>query len=254
MSRLGTEIQRYRTRGPGPLVVFGVLATRSRPSEADHVTRQSRTKSRTCWPRRSQSLGLELLGAEYLPAPGSAVLRLYIDVPAGRGRRGRAALGHHRGLRGGQPRGFRAARCRGSDQPATTRWKCPRRASTARCSRRRSSRASSASRRRSALKLPQDGRRRLQGKIDARRRRAASCSSSTATSSTVRVRNIDKARLVPDWAALGFAAAPKRARARRAEQAQAEEAARRTAKKQNQPNRNQPSRRRDKPPACGVKK
>src|SRR3546814_6853685 len=29
-----------------------------------------------------QSLGLELLGAEYLPAPGSAVLRLYIDVPA----------------------------------------------------------------------------------------------------------------------------------------------------------------------------
>ena len=30
-----------------------------------------------------QSLGVELLGAEYLPAPGSAVLRLYIDVPAG---------------------------------------------------------------------------------------------------------------------------------------------------------------------------
>ena len=29
-----------------------------------------------------ESLGLELLGAEYLPAPGSATLRLYIDVPA----------------------------------------------------------------------------------------------------------------------------------------------------------------------------
>ena len=29
------------------------------------------------------SLGLELLGAEYLPAPGGALLRLYIDVPAG---------------------------------------------------------------------------------------------------------------------------------------------------------------------------
>ena len=28
-----------------------------------------------------QALGLELLGAEYLPAPGSALLRLYIDVP-----------------------------------------------------------------------------------------------------------------------------------------------------------------------------
>ncbi|MEO6137158.1 MAG: ribosome maturation factor RimP, partial [Luteimonas sp.] len=29
-----------------------------------------------------QSLGLELLGVEYLPAPGGALLRLYIDVPA----------------------------------------------------------------------------------------------------------------------------------------------------------------------------
>lgn len=28
------------------------------------------------------SLGLELLGAEYLPSPGGAMLRLYIDVPA----------------------------------------------------------------------------------------------------------------------------------------------------------------------------
>ncbi|HEX2082889.1 MAG TPA: ribosome maturation factor RimP, partial [Xanthomonadaceae bacterium] len=28
------------------------------------------------------SLGLELLGVEYLPAPGGATLRLYIDVPA----------------------------------------------------------------------------------------------------------------------------------------------------------------------------
>ena len=29
------------------------------------------------------SLGLELLGAEYLPSPGGAMLRLYIDVPQG---------------------------------------------------------------------------------------------------------------------------------------------------------------------------
>ena len=28
-----------------------------------------------------ESLGLELLGVEYLPAPGGALLRLYIDVP-----------------------------------------------------------------------------------------------------------------------------------------------------------------------------
>src|SRR5690606_19842315 len=32
-----------------------------------------------------ESLGLELLGVEYLPAPGGATLRLYIDVPAGEG-------------------------------------------------------------------------------------------------------------------------------------------------------------------------
>jgi ribosome maturation factor RimP len=30
-----------------------------------------------------ESLGLELLGIEYLPAPGGSVVRLYIDVPAG---------------------------------------------------------------------------------------------------------------------------------------------------------------------------
>ncbi len=28
-----------------------------------------------------QALGLDLLGVEYLPAPGGATLRLYIDVP-----------------------------------------------------------------------------------------------------------------------------------------------------------------------------
>ena len=28
------------------------------------------------------SLGLELLGIDYLPAPGGAVVRLYIDYPA----------------------------------------------------------------------------------------------------------------------------------------------------------------------------
>ncbi|HEX5664875.1 MAG TPA: ribosome maturation factor RimP, partial [Xanthomonadaceae bacterium] len=28
-----------------------------------------------------QTLGVELLGVEYLPAPGGATLRLYIDVP-----------------------------------------------------------------------------------------------------------------------------------------------------------------------------
>ena len=32
-----------------------------------------------------ESLGLELLGIEYLPAPGGATLRLYIDVPAADG-------------------------------------------------------------------------------------------------------------------------------------------------------------------------
>jgi ribosome maturation factor RimP len=155
-----------------------------------------------------QSLGVELLGAEYLPAPGSAVLRLYIDVPAGQETDA-----------DGQPRSVTIEDCEavsrevsaqldvedpisgmytlevsspGIDRPLFTLEHYQRfLGETAKV----------------GLKLPQDGRRRLTGKI------ARVDGDSVvfhidgveANEFVVAVGNIDKARLVPDWAALGFA-------------------------------------------------
>lgn len=155
-----------------------------------------------------QSLGVELLGAEYLPAPGSAVLRLYIDVPAGQETDA-----------DGQPRSVTIEDCEavsrevsaqldvedpisgmytlevsspGIDRPLFTLEHYQRFiGETAKV----------------GLRLPQDGRRRLTGKI-------ARVDGDTvvfhidgveANEFAVAVGNIDKARLVPDWAALGFA-------------------------------------------------
>src|SRR3546814_6269307 len=52
----------------------GTLAEASTEQMTDKATQIATLLAPTI-----QSLGLELLGAEYLPAPGSAVLRLYID-------------------------------------------------------------------------------------------------------------------------------------------------------------------------------
>ena len=147
-----------------------------------------------------EALGLELLGVEYLPAPGSALLRLYIDVPARASSRARSTIedceavsrevsalldvddpisGHYT-LEVSSP---------GIDRPLF---------SAAQFARFVGEQA------KVALRLPQDGRRRLQGAIAARRRRATSSSAQDGkASSRVRADNIDKARLVPDLAALG---------------------------------------------------
>ena len=93
-----------------------------------------------------RALGLELLGAEYLPAPGGAVLRLYIDVPEAEA--GERNVGIE-GLRTREPRGFGAGSTSRIRSAATTRWKCRRRGWNARCSAPRSSRASPARPRRS---------------------------------------------------------------------------------------------------------
>lgn len=152
-----------------------------------------------------ESLGVELLGAEYLPAPGSAVLRLYIDVPADR------AVDDN-----GQPRSVTIEDCEavsrevsaqldvedpisgqytlevsspGLDRPLFTLEHFARFAGqTAKV----------------GLKLPQDGRRRLQAQIV--RVEGDSVVFLLETGEfVVPSGNIDKARLVPDWAALGFA-------------------------------------------------
>ena len=152
-----------------------------------------------------ESLGVELLGAEYLPAPGSAVLRLYIDVPADR------AVDEN-----GQPRSVTIEDCEavsrevsaqldvedpisgqytlevsspGLDRPLFMLEHFERFAGqTAKV----------------GLKLPQDGRRRLQAQI-ARVEGDNVVFLLETGEFVVPSGNIDKARLVPDWAALGFA-------------------------------------------------
>ena len=151
-----------------------------------------------------ESLGLELLGIEYLPAPGGALVRLYIDVPAGE-------AGDD-----GEPRAVGIEDCEavsrevsaqldvedpisgnytlevsspGLDRPLFTRAHFARFAGqTAKVT----------------LKLPQDGRRRLTGSI-ARIEGDQITFLVDGAEFTTAVDNIDKARLVPDWAALGLA-------------------------------------------------
>jgi len=149
-----------------------------------------------------RALGLELLGAEYLPAPGGAVLRLYIDVPedeAGERTVGiedceRASrevsaqldvedpISGHYTLEVSSP---------GLERPLFAAAQFARFAGeTAKV----------------ALKLPQDGRRRLQGTI-LRVDGDDVAFGVDGNELVVAIDNIDKAKLVPDWVALGLAPA-----------------------------------------------
>ena len=149
-----------------------------------------------------RALGLDLLGAEYLPAPGGAVLRLYIDVPeAEAGERSvgiedceRASrevsaqldvadpINGHYTLEVSSP---------GLERPLFGAAQFARYAGAAA---------------KVALKLPQDGRRRLQGTI-LRVDGEQVAFEVDGKELVVDVDNIDKAKLVPDWAALGLAPA-----------------------------------------------
>lgn len=150
------------------------------------------------------SLDLELLGVEYLPAPGSALLRLYIDVPeAASGEEARAVtiedceavsrevsaqldvedpIGGNYTLEVSSP---------GVDRPLFA---------PAQFARFLGERA------KVALKLPQDGRRRLQGVIAAVEGERIGFDID-GTPFEIGFDNIDKARLMPDWAAMGLAPA-----------------------------------------------
>jgi ribosome maturation factor RimP len=148
------------------------------------------------------SLGLELLGAEYLPSPGGAMLRLYIDVPAGEGEAPRAVtiedceavsrevsaqldvedpITSHYTLEVSSP---------GIDRPLFGATQFARFLGESA---------------KVTLRLPQDGRRRLQGQI-ARVDGENITFNVDGNEITVRADNIEKARLVPDWAALGLSA------------------------------------------------
>ena len=148
------------------------------------------------------SLGLELLGVEYLPAPGGAVLRLYIDLPEGAERQVgiedceavsrevsaqldvEDPISGHYTLEVSSP---------GVDRPLFTAAQFARFAGDEV---------------KLGLKLPQDGRRKLQGRI-LRVQGDDIVLLVDGVESTVAMENIDKARLVPDWAALGMAPAKK---------------------------------------------
>ncbi len=149
-----------------------------------------------------ESLGLELLGIEYLPAPGGATVRLYIDVPAADAasrsvgieecetvsREVSAQLDVADPISGNYTLEVSSP---GLDRPLFGVAQFARFVGeTAKVT----------------LKLPQDGRRRLQGEI----LRVDGSTIAFAVDGAeigIDAANIDKAKLVPDWIALGLAPA-----------------------------------------------
>jgi ribosome maturation factor RimP len=187
-------------KGPGgPLAVSGGDV----PEDAgSRLMTDKATEIATLLAPTVQSLGLELLGVEYLAAPGGALLRLYIDVPADAGEERTVGIedceatsrevsaqldvadpiSAHYTLEVSSP---------GVDRPLFTAAQFARfTGETAKV----------------ALKLPQDGRRRLQGAITAVDGDRITFDVD-GIAFVVAIDNIEKARLVPDWAALGLAPA-----------------------------------------------
>lgn len=148
------------------------------------------------------SMGLELLGIEYLPAAGGATLRLYIDVPQAESkvravgiedceavsREVSAQLDVEDPVAGNYTLEVSSP---GLDRPLFGAAQFARFVGeTAKV----------------ALKLPQDGRRRLQGRI-LRVEGTHIAFEVDGAEFGVDAANVDKARLVPDWVALGLAPA-----------------------------------------------
>ena len=153
-----------------------------------------------------QALGMELLGIEYAASGGSALLRLYIDVPAStEGEPARAVtiedceavsrevsaqldvedpISSHYTLEVSSP---------GIDRPLFNAAQFARFTGESA---------------KVTLRLPQDGRRRFQARIARVEGQDITfeLGEGSPAQITVRADNIDKARLVPDWAALGLGA------------------------------------------------
>lgn len=147
-----------------------------------------------------QALGLELLGIEYLPAPGGATVRLYIDVQEAEretrhvniedceavSREVSAQLDVEDPITGNYTLEVSSP---GVDRPLFTLAHFVRHVGESV---------------KAVLKLPQDGRRRLLAKI-VRIDGQDILFDVDGHDLLVAFDNIDKARLVPDWAALGLA-------------------------------------------------
>lgn len=149
-----------------------------------------------------ESLGLELLGIEYLPAPGGATVRLYIDVPQAEGdarsvgiedceavsREVSAQLDVEDPITGNYTLEVSSP---GLDRPLFGAAQFARFVGESA---------------KVVLKLPQDGRRRFVGKI-VRVDGAMIVFAVDNAEIEIDAANIDKAKLVPDWVALGLAPA-----------------------------------------------
>jgi ribosome maturation factor RimP len=153
------------------------------------------------------ALGLELLGIDYLPAPGGATVRLYIDVP-------QAQAGHA----DAEPRQVGIEDCEAVSREVSAQLDVEDPISgnytlevsspglerplfgAAQFARFAGETA------KVTLKLPQDGRRRLQGTI-LRVEGSTVVFDLDGAEFAADAANIDKARLVPDWVALGLAPA-----------------------------------------------
>lgn len=147
------------------------------------------------------SMGLELLGVEYLPSPGGAVLRLYIDRPGADA----SAEGQGVGIEDCEAVSREVSAQLDVEDPISGNYTLEVSSpgvdrllfTPAHFLRFQGGDA------KVVLKLPQDGRRRLTGRI-------AAVEGDTITFEVdgqplaVDAGNIEKARLVPDWAALGY--------------------------------------------------
>jgi len=147
-----------------------------------------------------KSLGLELLGVEFVPSTGSALLRLYIDVE-----------GRHVGIEDCESVSREISALLDLNDPISSEYTLE--VSSPGIDRPLFTIAQFArfigEQAKISLRLPQDGRRRLHGRIV----RAEGDSVVIAEEKgeyTVARDNIEKARLVPDLVALGLAAQPKK--------------------------------------------
>ncbi len=152
-----------------------------------------------------ESLGLVLLGAEYLPTPGGAVLRLYIDVPAD------TAAGED-----GEPRMVGIEDCEAVSREVSAQLDVEDpisgnytlEVSSPGVDRPLFTPAQFAQfigeQAKVGLKLPQGGRRKLRGQIIGVDDDGRIEFDVDGEPFKVSIDNIDKARLVPDWVALGY--------------------------------------------------
>jgi ribosome maturation factor RimP len=146
------------------------------------------------------SLGLELLGVEFVPSTSSALLRLYIDVE-----------GRHVGIEDCEAASREVAALLDLEDPIASEYTLEVSSpgidrplfTVAQFGRYLGEQA------KLTLRLPQDGRRRLLGRI-VRVEGDSVVIAEDKAEYVVAQANIEKARLVPDLVALGLAAQPKK--------------------------------------------